>query len=141
MSNLNDFFRKPTSPALRDGAHTMCLTSVECPEVEANKTPYILMHFKDLNNKQTYTKYMFENDCNFFSRNIKEMLKIAETNIPLSDICDILMNDKVEIPVYIHTVAYTGLDGAQRISKNWYFVTDYTPPNANIAHLLTNTEK
>lgn len=133
MANLKNLLTQPTKPALRDGAHKMILTTIECPEVEDNKTPYILMSFKDIDNNQTYTKYMFENDINFFTRNIKEMLDVAETETPLGELCDALMTNKTVIPVFVHTVDYTGLDNVTRTTKNWYFVTDYVPTEKNTA--------
>lgn len=133
MANLRNLLTQPTKPALRDGAHKMILTTIECPEVEDNKTPYILMSFKDIDNNQTYTKYMFENDINFFTRNIKEMLDVAETETPLGELCDALMTNQTVIPVFVHTVDYTGLDNVTRTTKNWYFVTDYVPTEKNTA--------
>ena len=133
MANLKDLFTRPTKPALKDGAHTMILSSVSIPDVEEGKTPYVLMEFFDCGNKNTYTKYMFENDLNFFSRNIKEMLHIEEETTPLADICAELMDKKIEIPTYIRQVVYTGIDGESRTTKNWYFVTDYVPTEKNTA--------
>ena len=135
-NSLKDFFINPTAPALRDGAHRMQLVKVEVPDLPEDKTPYIIMYFKDLDNNQTYNKYMFENDCNFFSRHIKEMLDIAETTTPCSELCKELIKNEVTIPVFIHTVSYnSGLDNVLRTTKNWYFVTDYTPadPNAQVS--------